>query len=245
MTKCCAIIPCRYGSTRFHAKPLSILKKKPLMFYPYEAAKNARNISDVYIATDDVRIFDVCKQYKMNCLITSRRHYCGTDRVAEAYKIISKKFDVIINVQGDEPFITSSIIDRFVKFMTKNKKYVAANGISILNNFDDVFNPGVVKVILNKNKKIIYMSRNVIPYPHQKQVEAKYFRQLGLYGFRTEALKIFLRNKPCILEKKESVEMLRLIENNVDIYAFITKINGPSVDTEGDLKLANKIMMVK
>jgi 3-deoxy-manno-octulosonate cytidylyltransferase (CMP-KDO synthetase) len=245
MNRCCVIIPCRYGSTRFNGKPLSLLNKKPLMFYPYSAAKKANKISEVYIATDDERVSDVCKKYNMNYIMTGNKHYCGTDRVAEAYKKISKKFDIVINVQGDEPFITSSIIDSFAKFMIKNKKYSAANGVSIINNVDDILNAGVVKAVINKNKKIIYFSRNAIPYPHHKTNKSNYFRQLGLYGFRPDGLKIFIRNKPHVIERKESVEMLRLIENNVDIHAFVTKINGPAVDTEGDLEVANRIMSAK
>ncbi len=241
MEKSCVIIPCRFGSSRFNGKPLSILNNKFLMQYPYEAAIKAKNISEVFIATDDVKITTVCKKLKMNYVMTKRNHFTGSDRVAEAITKIKKKYDIVINVQGDEPFITNKEIEKCDRFIRRNKRFQAVNGLARINKIEDAINAGVVKTVLNSLNEIIYFSRQAIPYPHVKVKSKVFYRQMGLYGFRLNALKIFREQNPGPLEKCESVEMLRLIENRVNIKGFITSINGPAVDTESDLKLASSL----
>jgi 3-deoxy-manno-octulosonate cytidylyltransferase (CMP-KDO synthetase) len=245
MQKSCVVIPCRYQSTRFVGKPLSILNNKPLLYYPYQAAKKSRYIDEVYIATDDYRISKICRKYNLNFILTSSSHLTGTDRVAEAVSKIKKKYDIIINVQGDEPFITTNEIDKCFKEISKSSKILAVNGITKITKPEDVINPGVVKCVLNSSKDIIYLSRQAVPFPHVKVKAKIFFRQLGLYGFRNEALDIFRNKDQGILENMESIEMLRLLENRIVIKSFLTNISGIAVDTESDLSLAKKIINQK
>ena len=242
MEKACVIIPCRYSSTRFMGKPLSKLNKRYLMEYPYEAAKKAKNILEVFIATDDERISKVCENLGLNFLMTNSKHFTGTDRVAEAVSKLRKKYSLIINVQGDEPFVSNKEIEKCEKTLRENKKFQAVNGLARIEKIEDTINAGVVKAVLNEKNEIIYFSRQTIPYPHVKVKSKIFYRQLGLYGFRNEALKTFRNNLPGPLEKCESVEMLRLIENRINILGFVTKINGLAVDTKSDLELAKKLI---
>ena len=242
MSKSCVIIPCRFASTRFEGKPLALLDNKHLMSYPYEAALKAKTISDVYIATDDERISSICKKLGMNFIITDPKHSCGTDRVAEAFEKLDGKYENIINVQGDEPFISSTEIDDCNNFLNSNKSYSAVNGIAHITKMEDLLNTGVVKVVINIHKRILYLSRMAVPHPFIKKININYFRQLGLYGFKSDALDIFKKNDPGNLEKCESVEMLRLLEQNFYLFGFITSVNGPAVDTANDLKNANLLL---
>ncbi len=242
MLKSCVIIPCRFASTRFEGKPLVLLNNNYLMTYPYRAATKAESISDVFIATDDERISLICKKLGMKFIMTDPNHLCGTDRVAEAFYKLDKKFENVINVQGDEPFISPLEIDQCNNFLKSNNNYFAVNGVAPIFKMEDLLNTGVVKVVINSYKKILYFSRTPLPHPFIKKNNIIYYRQLGLYGFKSEALNIFKNNKPGSLEKSESVEMLRLLEQNFDLFAFITSINGPAVDTESDLNIATQIL---
>lgn len=242
MTKSCVIIPCRFASARFEGKPLSKLNNNYLMTYPYKAAIKAESISDVFIATDDERISSVCNKLGMKFIMTDPNHSCGTDRVAEAFYKLEEKFETVINVQGDEPFISSLEIDQCNNFLKSKNNYSAVNGVAPIIKMDDLLNTGVVKVVVNSYKKILYFSRASLPHPFIKKNIINYYRQLGLYGFKPDALNIFKNNKPGILEKSESIEMLRLLEQNFDLFAFITSINGPAVDTESDLSVANALL---
>ena len=243
MQKSCVIIPCRYASTRFEGKPLAMLNNAYLMTYPYRAAMKAETISGVYIATDDDRISSVCKKLGMNFILTDPNHACGTDRVAEAFDKLKSKYENVINVQGDEPFVSFSEIDQCNNFLNSNKNYSAVNGVAPIIKMEDLLNTGVVKVVLNSHKKILYFSRGAVPHPFVKKININYYRQLGLYGFKSEALNIFKDNNPGNLEKCESVEMLRLLEHNFDLFGFITSINGPAVDTANDLSNANALLV--
>jgi len=242
MEKACVIIPCRYSSSRFMGKPLSKLNKMYLMEYPYRAAKKAKNISEVFIATDDNRIAKVCENLGMNFIMTHSKHFTGSDRIAEAVVKLKKKYSLIVNVQGDEPFISNKEIEKCERILRENKKFQAVNGLTRIEKIEDTINAGVVKTVLNEKNEIIYFSRQTIPYPHVKVKSKVFYRQLGLYGFRENALKIFRNNLPGPLEKCESVEMLRLVENRINILGFLTKINGLAVDTKSDLELAKKLI---
>ena len=237
--KTCVIIPCRYDSVRFPGKPLKLLNRKPLLYYPYKTAKSVRGISEVYIATDDERIKKVCEKLRINFIMTKKTHLTGSDRVAEAFFKL-KKFDSVINIQGDEPFISKSLIEKCLKKL-KNKKVEVVEGISPIESISDVLNSGVVKVVINK-EKIIAVSRFPIPYTQNKFSNFKYFRAVGIYGYKKKALEVFRKTKQKYLEKAESVEILRILENNMDVNYFIGKIGGPAVDTQNDLDKAEKIL---
>ena len=237
--KVCVIIPCRYDSVRFPGKPLRILNGKPLLYYPYVAAKKVKSIKGVYIATDDDRIVNACKEFGFNFILTSNKHPTGSDRVAEAFFKL-KKFDAAINIQGDEPFVTPIQIQKCFNIL-KKKNVQAANAISPIYNTSDILNYGVVKVEINE-KKIIAVSRYPIPYTQNKFTKFNYYRAVGIYGFKKKALKTYLNNKQKYLEKAESVEIIRILENNLDVNYFNVNIKGPAVDTKNDLDNAERIM---
>ncbi len=241
--KLCTIIPCRFNSTRFPGKPLEIIGKKPLMYYPYNEALKVKEIDSVFIATDDERISKVCNELKLNYIMTSKDHATGTDRVAEAYEIISKKklFDMIINVQGDEPFIKKENIEDCINALKNKPEALAANGISNLTSINDITSHSSVKASISKGKKLLYLTRSNIPYPNIRTANIKYYKQLGLYAFRPKALEIFKNNEPSNLEKAEAVEILRLLENDVYVTTFVVDVEGPSVDTSNDLETVRTI----
>ena len=237
--KTCVIIPCRYESVRFPGKPLKLLNGKPLLYYPYKTAKKTKGISQVYIATDDERIKKVCQKFGFNFIMTKKTHLTGSDRVAEAFFKL-KKFDAVINIQGDEPFISKDLIQKCLKKL-KNKKIEVVEGISPIENISDVLNSGVVKVVIN-DEKIISVSRFPIPYTQNKFSNFKYYRAVGIYGYKKKALEIFNKKKQKYLEKAESIEILRILENNIKLNYFIGNIRGPAVDTQNDLDKAEKIL---
>lgn len=240
--KTCVIIPCRFDSVRFPGKPLKNLNGKPLLYYPYKAAQKSKNIKAVYIATDDLRIKDTCIKFGFKYIMTSRKHPTGSDRVAEAFFKL-KKYDAVINIQGDEPFITSNLINKCYHEL-KKKNTVAVEAISPINKASDILNSGVVKVVINK-KVIISASRFPIPYTQNKFTNFNYYRAVGIYGYKKKALKAFQNNDQKYLEKAESVEILRIIENNLKVNYFIGNIKGPAVDTQNDLDEAEKLLQIK
>ena len=171
--------------------------------------------------------------------MTKKTHLTGSDRVAEAFFKL-KKFDSVINIQGDEPFISKNLIAKCLRKLKNNKTQVV-EGISPIENISDVLNSGVVKVVINKTK-IIAVSRFPIPYTQNKFSNFKYYRAVGIYGYKKRALQIFKQKKQKYLEKAESVEILRILENNMDVNYFIGNIRGPAVDTQNDLDKAEKIL---
>jgi 3-deoxy-manno-octulosonate cytidylyltransferase (CMP-KDO synthetase) len=243
----CTIIPCRFNSTRFPGKPLEILNEKPLMYYPYTEAKKNKNVDKVYIATEDKRIADTCEKLNLDYIMTSPDHLTGSDRVAEAYSKIKmlKEYDIIVNVQGDEPFVTQKHIDECIKCLKENPGSQASNGICKISNQNDLLSHSSVKATISNNYKLLFLTRSSVPYPNVRTINTNFYKQLGLYGFRPEALEIFNENMPSNLEKSESIEMLRLLENDKIISTFMVDINGPSVDTFNDLLSAREIFKNK
>jgi len=245
--KICTIIPCRFNSTRFPGKPLEILNNKPLLYYPYTEAQKNKNIDKVYIATDDKRIADTCEKFGFNFIMTGSEHPTGTDRIAEAYEIIKKKenYDIIVNVQGDEPFVNQKHIDDSINSLKENPDAHASNGICKLTDLNDLMSHSSVKAAISKNYKLLFLTRSGIPYPNVRTLNINYYKQLGLYAFKPEALDVFRGNAPSNLELSESVEMLRLLENDKIISTFMVDIIGPSVDTYNDLLAARNILKSK
>lgn len=245
--KICTIIPCRYNSTRFPGKPLEILNNKPLLYYPYNEAKKNKKVNKVFIATDDKRIAETCEKFGFDFIMTSSEHPTGTDRVAEAYDIIKKKekYDIIVNVQGDEPFVNQNHINDSINSLIENPDAHASNGICKIINLNDLVSHSSVKVGISKNYKLLFLTRSSIPYPNVRTLNINYYKQLGLYAFKPEALDVFRNNSPSNLELSESVEMLRLLENDKIVSTFMVDINGPSVDTYNDLLSARNILKSK
>lgn len=245
MTSFAGIIPARYASTRFPGKPLADIKGKTMIERVYKQAKKVLN--DVVVATDDSRIEAEVLRFGGEVMMTSESHQSGTDRCAEALdkleKKLNKTFDVIINIQGDEPFIQPIQIEKLMGCFTSPDIQIATLAKPIENK-EDLFNPNHVKVICSPLKKAIYFSRSPIPYfrnqPENEWIKKHtYLKHIGIYAYRSDALKMITLLKQSPLEMIESLEQLRWLENGFTIAVETTPFESISVDTPDDL---NKIL---
>lgn len=246
--KFAGIIPARYASTRFPGKPLAMIGGKPMIQRVYEQAMKALEL--VYVATDDQRIFNAVKSFGGNAVITSPNHLNGTDRCSEASdKIISEtgqKIDVVINIQGDEPFIRPQQIQLIMNcFNTEGVDL--ATLIRKVEAQEDVFNPNQPKVIVNTAGDAIYFSRSVIPYVRDTEKDDwtrkhTFYKHIGLYAYRTSTLRIITRLPVSTLESAESLEQNRWIENGFRIRTAVTKWESIGIDTPEDLEKAKLIL---
>lgn len=236
--KIIGIIPCRYQSSRFPGKPLALINDKPMMWHVYQRAIEANILDEIYIATDDERIEQECKEYKLKVIMTKDNHSTGTDRVAEAAKKISA--DYYVNIQGDEPFIEPNAIKLVAEAIIDcdDPLIQATNAYTPISNASDIVDSNSVKVIIDTHQHALAYSRQPIPYP--KSGTANYNKQLGLYAFKQSGLQIFCENTPAYLEQTEGVEMYRLLEHGYRIKMIATKDASISVDTPNDLKRVQK-----
>lgn len=245
-----AIIPARYASIRFPGKPLADMNGKPMIQRVYEQVKKA--IDDVWVATDDTRIFDTVLAFGGKAVMTSPDHKSGTDRIQEAYSTINEPFDVIINVQGDEPFIQPEQIEALkdcfdskdVQLATLVKPFKKEDG------FDVLFNPNSPKVVINKKNEAIYFSRSIVPYirdVHHTEWLHKhtFYKHIGMYAYRYDVLKEITQLPQSSLEKAESLEQLRWIENGYKIRVGYTNVETIGIDTPEDMEKALEFIAEK
>lgn len=236
--KTAAVIPCRYQSSRFEGKPLALIGGKPMMWHVYQQASKAASIDEVHIATDDERIAVACREHGMNYLMTGNHHLTGTDRVAECAHMLDA--DVIVNVQGDEPFILPESIDAVTRALLGSEisGLAATNGYGIIDSTEDVNDQGVVKVIFSTSGIALSYSRLPIPLAFRKPT--KHHRQLGLYAFHREALEFFAATPQGPIEESESVEMYRFVEHDKPVLMVGVEESGIAVDTPADLYKARQ-----
>ncbi len=239
------IIPSRYESTRFPGKPLADIGGKPMIQRVYEQA--AKAIEEVWVATDDERIVNAVKSFGGNVVMTSLNHRSGTDRCAEAVLIASeitgKTYDVVINVQGDEPFMQPDQIELITKCFIDSEDTEIATLIQPILKNEDIFHSDMVKVILDNERNAIYFSRSPIPYivkTDESHWLEKYpfYGHVGLYAYRNTVLQQLARLTEGILEKAESLEQLRWLENGFKIKTNVTDSDSFGIDTPEDLKQA-------
>jgi len=237
-----AIIPARFGSKRFPGKPLAIINGKIMVQRVYEQALKVFN--NVYVATDDERILNAVNDFGGNAVMTKKKHTSGTDRCAEAAeKIIESNnidFDIVINIQGDEPFIQVEQLEE-IKKCFRSKRTQIATLVKPINNKDDILNPNKPKVVINQKNEAIYFSRAAIPFIRGKQQSSwiakhLYYKHIGLYAYRYDVLKKITKLPTGLLEKAESLEQLRWIENGYKIKVAFTEHESLSVDTPKDLE---------
>ncbi|HOW26768.1 MAG TPA: 3-deoxy-manno-octulosonate cytidylyltransferase [Bacteroidales bacterium] len=248
--KAIGIIPARYASARFPGKPLAMISGKTMIQRVYEQAIKASSLEDVVVATDDQRIYDHVTGFGGKVLMTSPLHPSGTDRCQEAVKILRESGDghgqsgIVINIQGDEPFLDPGQIDRVTALFTRPEVNIATLACRILHN-EELENPNVVKVVFTTDRKVLIFSRSVIPFQRQVPLGSwldhhPYYKHIGLYGFRMAVLQQITALEPSPLEVAESLEQLRWLQNGWDIYLDITGTESVAVDTPEDLlKLAN------
>jgi len=235
MNRAVAIIPARWGSTRFPGKPLYLIADKPLLRYVLERCQRARKLDSVIIATDDMRIANAAFDWGAEVALTSPRHHSGTDRVAEVARKTSQ-FTFVINIQGDEPFIDPALIDRLVETLRSDRKIEIVTAAHPFKSQAEISSPHQVKVVVDLHSKALYFSRFAIPFPRNRTGSVKYLRHQGIYGFRREALLQFVKWKPSPLEQVESLEQLRALENGVKVHVLVTKHGSPGVDSPADAK---------
>ncbi len=232
MSKAAGIIPARWGSTRFPGKPLYLVADKPLLRHVWERCQRAKKLDSVIIATDDLRIANAAFDWGAEVALTSPRHQSGTDRVAEVAKK-GKEFGYIINIQGDEPLVDPRLIDRLIKKLRSDRKIDIVTAAHLFEDAAEASSPHQVKVVLDLRGRALYFSRTAIPYPYNAS-QIKYLRHQGIYGFRRETLLQFVKWKPTFLERAESLEQLRALENGVSVHVLVTKDGSPGVDTPED-----------
>ncbi|MBN2596491.1 3-deoxy-manno-octulosonate cytidylyltransferase [Labilibaculum sp.] len=235
------IIPARYASTRFPGKPLADISGKPMIQKVYEQAQQA--LEHVYVATDDIRIEEAVKNFGGKVIMTSSDHKSGTDRIAEAANIITKilklDFNVVINIQGDEPFIQPEQINS-LKSCFKNPATEIATLIKAITNTAEIFDPNKVKVVTAKDNRALYFSRSAVPFVRgedQKKWLSKntFFKHIGMYAYRFDALMKVTKLDQSKLELSESLEQLRWLENGYWIQTEITEHESIGIDTPEDL----------
>jgi 3-deoxy-manno-octulosonate cytidylyltransferase (CMP-KDO synthetase) len=237
------IIPSRYGSTRFPGKPLADIGGKPMIQRVYEQA--SKSMDEVWVATDDQRIFEAVQGFGGHVVMTSYLHRSGTDRCAEALLKISelreKKFDVVINIQGDEPFMQPDQIELIMNGFKEDPATEIATLIQPILKNEEIFKPDMVKVVLDKQANAIYFSRS--PIPHQFGVDESkwienytFYGHIGLYAYRSDILQKLSTLKESQLEKSESLEQLRWLENGFHIKTQITHYDSFGIDTPEDLQ---------
>ena len=234
-----AIIPARYASTRFPGKPLADIKGKPMVQHVYEKAINSGLFQKVLVATDDIRIQKVVLSFGGEVAMTHQNHQSGTDRCGEVINNIRNSFDVVVNIQGDEPFIHQLQLEELVNLFKSTPAQIGTLKKE-LSKKEDLFNPNVVKVVSGLDKRALYFSRNPIPFVRNSKeddwlVEQKFYKHLGLYGYRSEVLKKLVRLAPSTLEISESLEQLRWLENGYEIFISETQHESTGIDTPEDL----------
>lgn len=241
------IIPARYASSRFPGKPLADMNGKPMIQRVYEQVANL--LDKVVVATDDQRIYDAVNRFGGNATMTSPAHQSGTDRCLEAYLNLQEKYDVVVNIQGDEPFIKASQIELLKNCFNDLNTQIAtlAKAFDQEDDFEVLFNPNTPKVLFDTNNYAIYFSRSVIPYirgkHHTEWLKTTiYYKHIGIYAYRIDVLKKITALPPSTLEKAESLEQLRWIENGYRIKVGITPEETIGIDTPEDLEKALKIM---
>jgi len=235
MSKTLGIIPARWQSTRFPGKPLHPVAGKPLLRHVWERSRRARSLDSIIIATDDMRIAEVAFGWGAEVSLTSHSHHSGTDRIAEV-AAKAKGFAHIINIQGDEPLVDPRLINRLVSELRNDRDLEMVTAAHPFGNLAEAASPHQVKVVLDRQGNALCFSRALA-------LGVKYFRHQGIYGYTRDLLLRFVQWKPTPLEKAESLEQLRALENGVRIRVVVTASGTPAVDTLEDAEAMERQLL--
>lgn len=235
------IIPARYASTRFPAKPLADIAGKSMIQRVYEQVKKSTHISDVVVATDNQQIFDHVTRFNGKVCMTKESHVSGTDRCYEALTLQNQKFEYVINIQGDEPFIQPEQIDLLAALL--DGKTEIATLVKKIEDAEQLFNPNVVKAVVSAKGEALYFSRSTVPHirntsESEWSVKHSFYKHIGMYAYRADILKQLTTLPVSSLEKAESLEQLRWLENGFRIRTAETKTETIGIDTPEDLEKA-------
>lgn len=237
------VIPARYQSSRFPGKPLADICGKPMIWWVYQQSKKVSDFAEVYVATDDKRIYETCEKLGMNVIMTSEKHKTGTDRVGEVAQKIPA--DLIVNIQGDEPLLEPSTIRAAIEPFYVDASLLVSNLMTKITDPVDVINYTVPKVITNKEGIGIYLTRATAPYP-KGSLEYSYYKQVCVYGFKPDALRFFcdygIKNGKGKMEEIEDIEILRFIENGYKVQFVEVESGTVAVDTQNDLEKVCSIL---
>ena len=241
-----AIIPARYQSTRFPGKPLATLGDKFIIQHVYNNAK--KTLDDVWVATDDERIAKVVSNFGGKFIMTSTNHQSGTDRCAEAARILSADhdFDVIVNIQGDEPFVRTEQIESLKSCFTDQATDISTL-VKVIENEETLFNPNRPKVVIDEKQNALLFSRSPIPFIRGKEKQDwvsahTFYSHLGMYAYRKDVLQEITQLSPSKLELVESLEQLRWLENGYKIKTACTQFESIGIDTPEDLEQAKRFL---
>lgn len=235
--KVIAMIPARYGATRFPAKLMQDLCGKPVIVHTYQRVKDTQLFDEVYVVTDDDRIEKAISEVGGRVIRSKKEHNSGSDRLAEASQDLP--VDIIVNVQGDEPFTNKENLEKVIDIFAKDidNTVDVASLMEVITESEEIANPNNVKVVVNRQNEALYFSRSVIPY-QRADVGSPYYKHIGIYAYRKAALQRFTELPPSVLEETEKLEQLRYLENGYKIRLALTNIPTIGIDTPDDLEKA-------
>jgi len=240
--KVIAVIPARYASTRFPAKLMEDLAGKTIIRRTYEGTLATGLFADVFVATDSELIYNEIVSHGGKAVMSVKEHESGSDRIAEAVRDIEA--DIVINVQGDEPFVSKENLEKLISIfkLDVEKQVDLASLMTPINEWGVIENPNNVKVVVDESNTALYFSRSVIPYPRDKEAKVQYYQHIGVYAFRKQALLEFTTLPMKFLEASEKLEQLRYLEYGKRIKMAETKHLGIGIDTPEDLERAKQII---
>ena len=239
MTKIGAFIPARYAATRFPAKLMQALGDKTVIRHTYNNTVATGLFDEVYVVTDSEIIFNEITSHGGKAIMSKKEHESGSDRIAEAIEDLA--IDIVVNVQGDEPFVKKEPLEQLIAVF-KDDKVQVASLMQVLTNTDLIADPNYVKVAVDKNSNALFFSRSVIPYPRNTAIAITYYEHIGVYAFKKQALLDFTNWPMSPLEAAEKIECLRYLENGVAMKMVVTSYMGIEIDTPEDLIKAAKLL---
>ncbi len=240
--KIIAMIPARYGATRFPGKLMADLGGKPVIVRTYEATKATGLFDEVYVVTDSEIIQKEVEKFGGKAIMSQKEHECGSDRIAEAVE--NMEIDIVVNVQGDEPFVKKEPLEKVISvFKEKGAEEIdLASLMQEMTDWKDITDPNYVKVIVDEHSFALYFSRSPIPYPRDKEAGARYFEHIGVYAFRKQAILDFYHLPMRPLEATEKIECIRYLEYGKKIKMVETDFMGIEIDTPEDLVKAQQYL---
>ena len=238
--KTIAVLPARYGSQRFPGKPLALICGKPMIQWCYESVRKCADLSEVLVATDDERILRKVEEFGGKAVMTSPNHQTGTDRIAEA--IQGTDAELIVNVQGDEPLMSATVLSQLIRQMETSGAEMGTAAVPFTVAGRDPNDHNAVKVVLDAKGNALYFSRSLIPYPREGGVKVEPLLHWGLYAYRREFLEQFVKWPAGRLEQCEKLEQLRALENGAKIAVLVTTERTAGVDVPSDIQLVEQLI---
>jgi 3-deoxy-D-manno-octulosonate cytidylyltransferase len=238
-----ALIPARYGATRFPGKLMAELGGKSVILRTYESTVNTGVFDEVMVVCDSEIIYNEIVSNGGKAVMSKKEHECGTDRIAEAVEDRTD-IDIVVNVQGDEPFTRKEPLEKLLKVFEgeEGKQVQVASLMQILKDQQSIEDPNYVKVAVDKKFNALFFSRSVIPYPRDRNIQTVYYEHIGIYAFRRQTLMDFTKMPVSPLEAAEKIECLRYLENGIPMKMVVTEYMGVEIDTPEDLLKAEKLL---